>query len=233
MSAATTTAAAARIANIIYEAVKRSEKYLRDDQRATYPLTGDVWIVVKCKRIARKLKDEDWHTTKDGSLTIRRIDEKRVKIVAHSFARASKLWNGPDVIKNNELASMFASLFHDLLWVHKDELAEMLGLTVKDVLYLANDAFVLAWRFIDPSLWGRVKSYFAFQAVSAAVPWYHKLKAATAAVAASVLLGGCSGCYSLPDGEVEEAGGVETVQHIMDVYGDGLGDEPDIWEESE
>ena len=225
------TAAAMRIANIIHQAVKRSEHYLRNDQRATYPLTGDVWIVVKCKRIARKIKDEDWHTTADGSLTIRKLDEKRVKIVAHKFCRASKLWNGPDVLKNNELASMFASLFHDLLWGHKDELAAMLGLSVKDVLALANDAFILAWRFIDPSLLGRVKSYFAFQAVSAAVPWYHKLKGATAAIAASVLLSGCSGCYSLPDGEVEEAGGVETVQHIMDIYGDGLG--PDIEEGGE
>lgn len=229
MTPVASTAAAARIANIIYQAVRQSAKYLRDDQRAAYPLTGDVWIVVKCKRIARKLTDYDWHTTKDGSITIRKLDEKRVKIVAHKFCRASRLWNGPDVLKNNELASMFASLFHDLLWVHKDELAEMLGLTVKDVLYLANDAFVLAWRFVDPSLLGRVKSYFAFQAVSAAVPWYHKLKGATAAVAASVLLSGCSGCFSLPVGEVEEAGGVETVQHIMDIYGDGLG--PDIEED--
>ena len=223
--------AAIRIANIIAQAVKASAKYLKDDQRATYPLTGDVWIVVKSKRVAGKLADGTDYTTRDGSITIRKIDEKRVKLTAHRFARASKLWNGPDVLKNNELASMFASLFHDLLWVHKDELAEALGLAVKDVLYLANDAFVLAWRFIDPSLLGRVKSYFAFQAVSAAVPWYHKLKAATAAIAASVLLSGCSGCYSLPDGEIEDAGGVETVQHIMDIYGDGLG--PDIEEEME
>ena len=222
MTPAATAAAAARIANIIHQAVKRSEHYLREDQRATYPLTGDVWIVVKCKRIARKLKDENWHTTADGSLTIRKLDEKRVKIVAHKFCRASKLWNGPDVLKNNELASMFASLFHDLLWGHKDELAAMLGLSVKDILYLANDAFILAWRFIDPSLLGRVKSYFAFQAVSAAVPWYHNLKGATAAIAASVLLSGCSGCYSLPDGEVEESGGVEIVEQIMHEWGDGL-----------
>ena len=117
MTPVASTETAARIANIIHQAVKRSAKYLRDDQRASYPLTGDVWIVVKSKRIARKLKDEDWHTTADGSLTIRKLDEKRVKIVSHKFCRSSRLWNGPDVLANNELASMFASLFHDLLWV--------------------------------------------------------------------------------------------------------------------
>lgn len=223
MSEAVASAATAlRIARIIREAVERSSRYIRDDQRATYPLYGDVWVVVKSKRVARKIKDGTNYTTKDGSITVRKLDEKRVKLIAHRFARVSKLWNGPDVLANNELASMFASLFHDLLWGHREELAEAFGITVKDVLYLANDAFILAWRFIDPSLLGRVKSYFAFQAVSAAVPWYHKLKGASAVVAASVLLSGCSGCYSLPDGEVEEAGGVEIVEQIMHEWGDGL-----------
>ncbi len=220
--------AAARIAYIIANAVAN---YMRDDQRASYPLSGDVWIVAKCKRVAKKLKDGTDYTTLDGSVTIRKIDEKRVKITAHKFMRSQRLWNGPDLLKNDELASMFASLFHDLLWGHRKEIAEALGIEVKDLLKLANDAFILAWRFIDPSLLGRVKSYFAFQAVSAAVPWYHKIKGAGAVVAASVLLSGCSGCYSLPDGEVEEAGGVEIVQQIMHDYGDGLGPDPTTTEE--
>ena len=55
--------------------------------------------------------------------------------------------------------------------------------------------------------------------------------AATAlAVSCVVFVAGCSeGCYSLPDGEVEDAGGVEEVQRVMRVYGDGLG--PDIEED--
>ena len=215
---------AARIAGIIAAAVR---DYLRDDQRASYPLTGDVWITVRCPRVARRIADGTLYTTADESLTIRKVDAERVKLVAHAFQRASKLWNGPDILKNNELASMFASLFHDLMWGHKAELAVALALAPKDVLRLANDVFLLAWRYIDGSLWGRVKSRLAFKAVSAAVPWYHTAKKILALVAGSLLVAGCgSGCYSLPDGEVEEAGGVETVQHIMDIYGDGLGPDP-------
>jgi hypothetical protein len=228
-----------RIANIIQRAVR---EYLRDDKRASYPLTGDVWIEIKSKRVAKRLEGFKFgeYTTKDGSLTLRRIDEKRVRVTAHAFQRVSKLWNGPDVLKNNELASMFASLFHDLMWGHREELAEVLGITPKGVKRVANDVFILAWRAIDPSLKGRVKSYFAFQALSAATPWYGEKKqshasenAIVALAFAAVALSGCSGCYSIPDGEATEVGGVDVVEQIMHDYGDGLGPDPVTMEESE
>lgn len=224
-----------RIANIVQRAVR---DYLRDDKRASYPLTGDVWVEIKSKRIAKRINalKGGVYTTKDGSLTLRRIDERRVRVTAHAFQRVSKLWNGPDILKNNELASMFASLFHDLMWAHKEELAEVLGITPKGVKRVANDVFILAWRAIDPSLRGRVKSWLAFQAVSAATPWYGERKkshvsenAIVALAFAAAALSGCSGCYSLPDGEATEIGGADIVQDIMDQYGDGLGPE----EESE
>ena len=224
-----------RIANIVHRAVR---DYLRDDKRASYPLTGDVWIEIKSRRVASRIAGlkRDEYTTQDGSLSLIRIDERRVRVIAHAFQRVSKLWNGPDILKNNELASMFASLFHDLMWAHKEELAEVLGTTPKGVKRVANDVFVLAWRAIDPSLKGRVKSWLAFQAVSTATPWYGEKKkshlsenAIVALAFAAVALSGCSGCYSLPDGEVERFGGADTVQSVMDQYGDGLGPE----EESE
>ena len=224
-----------RIANIVQRAVR---DYLRDDKRASYPLTGDVWIEIKSKRIAKRINalKGGVYTTKDGSLTLCCFGDRTVRVTAHAFQRVSKLWNGPDILKNNELASMFASLFHDLMWGHKEELAEVLGLTPKGVKRVANDVFVLAWRAIDPSLKGRVRSWIAFQAVSAATPWYGEKKnahasenALVALAFAAVALSGRSGCYSLPDGEATEIGGADIVQDVMDQYGDGLGPE----EESE
>ena len=219
----------ARIAEIIRKAVEDTADYIRKDQAAAYPLGADVWLTVKSKRVAKRVAKLDLCkrvVMEDGSLEIIRIDEKRTRFVAHKFCRASKLWNGPDVIRNTELASMFASLFHDLVWVHRAEIADKLGISVREVLRLGNDVFRLAWKFIDPSLIGRIKSWAAFQAVEFAAPWYHKLKPAVA-VSAVLLVAGCSGgCYSLPDGEVEDAGGIEEVRRIMDVYGDGLGPDP-------
>ena len=231
-----------RIANIVHRAVR---DYLRDDKRASYPLTGDVWIEIKSKRVAKRLDGLKFgeYTTKDGSLTLRRIDEKRVRVTAHAFQRVSKLWNGPDILKNNELSSMFASLFHDLMWAHREELAEVLGCTPKKVKIVANDVFVLAWRAIDPSFLGRIKSYIAFQAVSAATPWYGEgadnqantpsENAVVALAFAIIALSGCSGCFSLPDGEVTDVGGTDLVGQIMSDYGDGLAPDPATTEESE
>ena len=72
--------------------------------------------------------------------------------------------------------------------------------------------------------------------MSAATPWYGEKKKAHASENAivalafvAVAISGCSGCYSLPDGEATEIGGADTVQSIMDQYGDGLAPE----EESE
>ena len=222
----------AKFAGIIRRAVEETADYIRKDQAAAYPLGADVWLTVKSKRVAKRVARlcvGSRVLVADGSLEIIRLDDKRTRFVAHKFCRASKLWNGPDLLRNGELASMFASLFHDLIWVHRREFADKLGLTEREVLRLGNDVFNLAWRFIDPSFAGRFKAWAAFQAVEFAAPWYHKLKPALA-VSCALLVAGCSeGCYSLPDGEVEEADGIEEVRRIMDVYGDGLG--PDIEEE--
>ncbi|MBQ9727634.1 MAG: hypothetical protein IJV65_09045 [Kiritimatiellae bacterium] len=218
----------AKIAGIIRKAVEETADYIRRDQAAAYPLGADVSLTVKSKRVAKRcarLCVGMAVLTDDSALEIIRIDDKRVRFVAHKFCRASKLWNGPDLLRNTELASMFASLFHDLIWVHREELARKLGLSVRKVLRLGNDVFRLAWKFIDPSLAGRFKSWAAFQAVEFAAPWFHRLKPALALSAAMLAVGGSAGCYTLPDGEAEEACGVEEVRRIMDVYGDGLGEE--------
>lgn len=42
-------------------------------------------------------------------------------------------------------------------------------------------------------------------------------------IIAALLATGCSGCFSVPDGEVESVDGVEVVKKVMEDYGDGLG----------
>ena len=72
-----------------------------------------------------------------------------------------------------------------------------------------------------------MKSWIAFQAVSAAAPWYHKAKKALAVLALGALLaGGCSGCAAFPEGGVDELDGVDVVEEVMRDYGDGLGPDP-------
>lgn len=204
-------------------------EWLRRDQEASYPLDAPVTVVIKSKRLARLLPDSFDFTSADGSLAIAKLGGGRVLLRANAFARGSRLWNGPDLIADDDLAAMVASLFHDLVWIHRDEIAAALGATAAQVLQWGNDAFVLIWRFVDPSLRARVKSRLAFRAVSAGKYVYHPAKAllrlaGIVSCAAALLL--AAGCASLPDGEVESLDGIDAVERAMQAggYSGGEGD---------
>ena len=203
-------------------------EWLRQDQGASYPLDAPVTAVVKSRKLARLLPGDFDFTTQDGSLTIQRLSEKRVLLRANAFSRGMRLWNGPDLIPDDKLAAMVASLFHDLIWAHRVELADVLLATEMQVLQWGNDAFLLVWRFVDPSLAGRVKSYFAFQAVSAGKYVYHPAKRLLGLSGVATLLCVsllCAGCFSLPDGEVESIDGIDAVERAMQAGGFASGEE--------
>ena len=214
-----------RIAGILAKAVK---EYIRNDQKADYPLPGPVEVVVRSRRVAALVRSP--YTTKDGSLSVTPLGESRVRLVAHKFGREG-LWNGPDAIPNDTLRGMLASLYHDLVWEHADELAAVWGCSKLEVLRWGGDVLYLVWVWAsEDSWWGRREAWLAFQVTDFAAPWYHRLrKVVGKAILALVLLGcaGCSGCFSLPDGEVESVDGVEVVRQVMKDYGNGLGPGPE------
>lgn len=211
----------ARIAKIIAEAVKN---YVKEDQRADYPLPGEVSVVVKSRKVASLVRSP--YTTKDGSLTVEPVDERHVRLVAHKFVRCG-LWNGPDAIPNNTLRGMLASLYHDLIWVHAAELAAAWGCTELNILRWGGDVLYLVWMWASKDTWwGRREAWLAFQVTDFAAPFYHRLlprvKKAVGATVLALLCSGCTGCYSLPDGEVESVDGVEVVEQVMRDFGNGL-----------
>lgn len=216
----------ARIASILAKAVA---KYIRDDQAADYPLPAPVTVIVKSRRVAAFVKSP--YTTKDGSLSVTPLGDNKVELTAHAFPR-SGLWNGPDAIPNDTLRGMLASLYHDLIWGHASELCEAWKCYQVDLLRWGGDVLYLVWVWASKdSWWGRREAWLAFQATNFAAPIYHKAKKALAkATCIAVLLGlcaGCSGCFSVPDGEVESVDGVDVVRQVMKDYGDGLGPGPD------
>lgn len=207
----------ARIASIIAKAVA---KYIRDDQSADYPLPAPVTVIVKSRRVAAFVKSP--YTTKDGSLSVTPLGDNKVELTAHAFPR-SGLWNGPDAIPNNTLRGMLASLFHDLLWIASSEFCAAWKCYQTDFLRWANDVLYLVWVWASKDSWcGRREAWLAFQATNFAAPVYHKIKKAVGATAIALLCAGCTGCFSVPDGEVESVDGAEVVEQVMHDYGDGL-----------
>lgn len=191
-------------------------EWLRRDQGASYALDGPVTARLSCADMARMLPSGFDFATADGSLAILRDgDSDVVTLEARAFTRESRLWNGPDVISDDGLAAMASSLFHDLVWEHRAEIAAAAGIGEMDVLQFGNVALVKVWRFVDPSFKGRVKSWAAFQAVSGAKRWYHPLKRWLGLATALAVLAHCAGCWSIPAGEVESIDGIEAVQRAM------------------
>lgn len=211
----------AKIASILAKAVAR---YIREDQAADYPLPSPVRVVVRSWKLSEFVKTP--HTTKDGTISVTPLGDHGIELIAHAFPRSGK-WNGPDVLPNDNLRSMLASLFHDLLWGNSSDFCAAWGCYQTDFLRWANGVLYLIWVWASKdSWWGRREAWLAFQATEYAAPVYHKVKKAFGkATAIAVLLGlcaGCSGCFSVPDGEVESVDGVEVVEQVMKDYGDGL-----------
>lgn len=210
------------VAKIISRAVREAGDYLRNDQRASYPLRRPVYVVLRDNTLAALCKD---FRSADGALAIENRGDGLVKFLAGVFPRSANLWNGPDILRNKHLRRMLASLFHDLIWGHREELAAAWGLSVEEVLHLGNIVLFEVWMWASKdSWWGRIEARVAYQACELGKGWYHTAKKTLAVVALALVASGCEGCYSYPDGFVVEVYGEEEVQDVMDLYGDGLED---------
>ena len=195
-------------------------KYIKADNEASFGLDEEVSVVLMGDGVAyvgTTLVPREY-TTKDGSLTIAQTADAidwGVRLVAHPFPVESRLWNGPDVIANNQYRSMLASLFHDLIWGHADELAKAWGVTKKDVLTWGNGVLYALWMYASAdSRRGRIEARIAWMACEFSKSWYHAFKKLFGlhCLAFALLLAGCG---TPPDWTVAEISGTNAVLRAM------------------
>ena len=124
-------ATALKIGGKAMKVAEKVIKYVKTDNEATFGLDEEVSVVLFGEDIAliRGGGCVEEITTADGSLMITPIENTyypdwAVRVTAHPFPASSHLWNGPDLLKNNKYRSMLASLFHDLVWEHRTEIAK-------------------------------------------------------------------------------------------------------------
>lgn len=208
-----------RIAHVLGRAVAA---YLKADQEADYELPERVAVVIEDEDFAAFAKTN----FDNGVLGVEKLGGGRIRLVAHAFPRKG-LWNGPDILRNNTFRRMLSSLFHDLIWVYRRELAAAWGVDEVAVMRWGGDALWLVWSWASQdSWWGRREAWIAFQVTQTAAPVYHKAKKlfgkATAVVAVS-LCAGCAGCFATPKGRVVSVEGADVIRRVMQEQGDGLG----------
>ena len=195
-------------------------KYIKADNEMSYGLDEEVSVVLLGDGVAyvgTTLVPREY-TTKDGSLTIAQTADAidwGVRLVAHPFPASSHLWNGPDVIANNQYRSMLASLFHDLIWEHGDELAKAWGVSKQDVLRWGDGVLYALWMYAsEDSLRGRIEARVAWSVCEFSKGWYHSLKKLLGlhCLAFALLLAGCG---TPPDWQVAEISGTNAVLRAM------------------
>ena len=195
-------------------------KYIKADNEMSYGLDEEVSVVLMGDGVAyvgTTLVPREY-TTKDGALTIAQTADAidwGVRLVAHPFPVESHLWNGPDVIANNQYRSMLASLFHDLIWEHGDELAKAWGVTKQDVLRWGDGVLYALWMYAsEDSIRGRIEARVAWQVCEFSRGWYHSLKKILGlhCLAFALLLAGCG---TPPDWTVAEISGTNAIHRAM------------------
>ena len=107
-------------------------KYVKDDNSHFYGLDDDVTAVVTGEGVSpwaegggdpEVIPGCGSVTTADGTLSVEATGPGRVILVAHPFDASLEVWNGPDILPDTTYRWMLASLFHDLIWAHRKELA--------------------------------------------------------------------------------------------------------------
>ena len=202
-------------------------KYIKDDNEQSYGLDEQVAAVLTGDRVTlcRDGRSNSFVTVteitvKDGSLTISPCAEGleyAVRLVAHPFAASSHLWNGPDIIKDNQYRSMLASLFHDLIWEHAGEIAQAWGVPETSVLEWGDGVLHALWMHASgDSAWGRIEARIAWSVCEFSKGWYHTAKKLLGlrCVAFALLLA-AAGCGTPPGWHVAEIEGTNAVLRAM------------------
>ena len=215
------TATAIAIGKKAMKAGQKVLKYIKDDNAHAYGLDEEVGVVITGDDVTfcgGKMIEAEY-TTKDGSLKIAPCEqnlELAIRLTAFPFAADTRLWNGPDIIADNTYRAMLASLFHDLIWEHRKEIAAAWGVNVQDVLKWGTDVLYTVWVFAsDNSVRGRIEAWISWQACEFARPWYHTVKKWLGLYSILFALIFMTGCGTPPDWTVIEVSGTNAVLRAM------------------
>ncbi len=218
------TAATIAIGKKVVKVANKVIKYIREDNEASFGLDEKVSAALFGDDIAlikdgTALAEVCEITTEDGSLTITPIENSLdwgVRLTANPFPASSHLWNGPDLLKNNKYRSMLASLFHDLIWEHREELAKAWHVSEKAVLGWGNGILYALWMHASSdSLVGRIEARLAWEVCEFSKGWYHDVKKLLGlhSILAALML--AAGCGTPPNWRVVEIEGTNAVLRAM------------------
>lgn len=199
--------------------------YIKDDLTGHYALNGDVSVTIRGEDVCDILGWQErvvelHHKSVDAKgnefnacvLTIwSDTTDHKVVLTAHRFPAFAKLWNGPNVIPNDDYESMLASLFHDLLYVFMEELADKLNVSTKDVRKWADDILYAIWSGAARNPIERLKARIGYGVCRAFGGIFRSLTKWFIFIVAILAFVGCC----VPDWTLEDVQGEEQIEEAI------------------
>lgn len=185
--------------------------YVVNDLTHHYGLKQEVSVVINGDNVTKIFGFEErmicvpflsiWSDTTDN----------KVVLTAHPFAANDKMWNGPNVIPNDDYESMLASLFHDLLYTHLYLIAKQLNCSVSDIRKWADQVLYAIWAGASRSKLEKFKARIGYAVCRVFGGIFTSLSKWFMFIIAILAIAGCC----VPDWNLEDVQGEEAVKEVI------------------
>ena len=134
-----------------------------------------------------------------------------VTLTAHPFTIKDELWNGPNIIPNDDYESMLASLFHDLLYVNLFFLSCKLDCSESEIRKWADKVLYAILSGASRSKLERFKARLGYGVCRAFGGIFTSLTKWFMFLIAILTITGCC----VPDWNLEDVQGEEAVKEVI------------------
>lgn len=197
----------------LIEIGKKMFEYIKDDLTSWMSLKEDVTVKIKGEDVTELFGKQE-RMICVGKLTIwSDTTDNKVVLTAHPFEANEELWNGANVIPNDDYESMLASLFHDLLYGYMDNIAKQLGCKTSEVRKWADKVLFVIWHDTATSGWERFKARVGYRVCRLFGGMFHTI---SKWFVIALIIASLSGCTCVPNWELVEVENGEAVQEVID-----------------
>lgn len=194
-----------------FEKMGKVVDYIRNDLTSHYGLKSEVSVAIKGDNVTDLFGCEErmicapfltiWSDTTDG----------KVVLIAHPFTANDKMWNGPNIIPNEDYESMLASLFHDLLYANLELIAKQTKRPASDIRRWADQVLYAIWAGASRSKLEKFKARIGYGVCRVFGGLFNSLTKWFMFIIAVLVFGGCC----VPDWTLEDVQGEDAVKEAI------------------
>lgn len=194
-----------------FERIGKVVDYVRNDLTNYYGLQQEVSVVVRGEGVTELFGNEERMICVPFLTIWSDTTGKKVVLTAHPFTANDKMWNGPNVIPNDDYESMLASLFHDLLYANLELLSKQTNQPTSEVRRWSDKILYCVWSSASRSKIERIKARIGYGVCRCFGGIFHSLTKWFIFIVAILTLAGCC----VPDWTLDEVQGEDAVKEVV------------------